>query len=205
MKQGTRQQQKEQTRERLLEAAYTVFARQGMLQSRMEDIAREAGVSHGTVFLHFHSQEELLEAVVSRYGGLIAARTHALLESGAGLRGVLTAYLQGVQAYETFYTRLLLEARLLPQGVRDSFLMIQSVLSHHFSAALEREGIAKRLNLEAHLLYCMWVGLVHHYLQNSDLYGGEGKIIARHGETLMSAYLTLINNTSLPEHKEETT
>lgn len=197
MKQSARQQQKEQTRERLLESAYAVFTRQGMVQSRMEDIAREAGVSHGTVFLHFHSQEELLEAVVSRYGGLIAARTHVLLESGAGLKGVLTAYLQGLNEYETFYTKLLLEARLLPQGVRDSFIMIQSVLSHHFSAALEREGYPKRLNLEPHLLYCMWVGLVHHYLQNSDLYGGEGRVIARHGETLMNAYLTLINNASM--------
>ena len=202
MKQVTRQQQKQQTRERLLEAAYAVFTRQGMVQSRMEDIAREAGVSHGTVFLHFHSQEELLEAVVSRYGGMIAASTHALLESGAGLKDVLTAYLQGLKAYESFYTRLLLEARLLPQGVRDSFIMIQSVLSHHFSAALEGEGAAK-LNLPGHLLYCMWVGFVHHYLQNGDLYGGEGQVIARHGETLMNAYLSLLNNKPMLGNKEE--
>ncbi len=201
MKPNIRQQQKEQTREKLLEAAYAVFTRQGITQSRMEDIAREAGVSHGTVFLHFGSQEELVEAVVSRYGGIIANRTHALVQSGAGLKGVLTAYLQGLSEHEIFYTRLLLEARLLPQGVRDSFIMIQSVLSHHFSAAIAREGMVNRLNLPEHLLFHMWVGLVHHYLQNGDLYGGEGQIIARHGEMLMNAYLTLLNN----GHKEEAT
>lgn len=201
MNPSSRQQQKEKTREKLLNAAYTVFVRQGITQSRMEDIAREAGVSHGTVFLHFHSQEELLEAVVARYGGLIAARTHALVEKEAGSKGVLTAYLQGLNEYEVFYTRLLQEARLLPQGVRDSFLMIQSVISHHFSIALGREGMAEKLNLPEHLLFSMWVGLVHHYLQNSGLYGGEGQVIARHGETLMNAYLALLNN----GHKEGTT
>ncbi len=96
MKTTSRQQQKERTREKLLQAAYRVFCRQGIMQSRMEDIAREAGVSHGTVFVHFKSQEELTEAVVNYYGGEIAACTHSLSESGGSLEEVLHANLKGI-------------------------------------------------------------------------------------------------------------
>ena len=191
MKANNRRLQKEQTREKLLQAAYRVFSRQGIMQSRMEDIAREAGVSHGTVFVHFKSQEELIEAVVSHYGKEIAGRTHDLSESGGSLKEVLQAHLKGIGEYESFYTRLLLEARLLPQGARDSLVMIQSVLSLHFTRTLAREAGAEA-QLPSHVLFSMWIGLVHHYLQNSDLFSTEGGVIARHGDMLMTAYLRLL-------------
>lgn len=187
MKMSLRERQKEQTREKLMEAACRVFTRQGILMTRMEDIAREAGVSHGTVFAHFRSQEELTEAVTAHYGKLIAARTHDLAEEGAGLKEVLAAHLQGIGEYEGFYTRLLMEARLLPQGVRDVFVGIQSVLSFHFSRALKQEG-----DIPAALLFNLWIGLIHHYLANGDLYAPGGSVIQRYGPELMTAYLRLI-------------
>jgi AcrR family transcriptional regulator len=172
------------------------------MQSRIEDIAREAGVSHGTVFVHFKSQEELTEAVVSYYGGEIAARTHELSESGGSLEEVLHAHLMGIGMYESFYTRLLLEARLLPQAARDSFVLIQSVLSLHFSRALKREEAAARTGIQAHVLFSMWVGLLHHYLQNGDLFSPEGGIIARHGIMLIDSYLRLLNVERRSSHED---
>ncbi len=193
MKANSRQQQKERTRERLLHSAYDVFSRQGITQSRMEDIAREAGVSHGTVFVHFKTQEDLIEAVVNRYCGEIAARTHDLSQDGDSLEAVLGAHLQGIGAHEAFYTRLVLEARRLPQGARDSFVGIQSVLSLHFTQALARDGTAERTQIPAHMLFSMWIGLIHHYLANGDLYAPEGGVIARYGPALLHAYLRLMN------------
>ncbi len=192
MKTTNRSQQKERTRQKLLQAAFDVFTRHGIMQSRMEDIAREAGVSHGTVFVHFKSQEDLIETVVSHYGKEIAARTHDLSQSGASLDEVLGAHLKGIGEYEGFYTRLLMEARLLPQGARDSFVMIQSVLSLHFMQALEREEMAVKTEISVHVLFSMWIGLVHHYLQSGDLFAPEGGVIARHGDMLITSYLKLL-------------
>ncbi|MGH9046702.1 MAG: helix-turn-helix domain-containing protein [Acidimicrobiales bacterium] len=54
-------------RDRLLEAAVRVFAREGYAGTRILDIVREAGLSTATVYGRFGSKEELLrEAVVSR-------------------------------------------------------------------------------------------------------------------------------------------
>jgi AcrR family transcriptional regulator len=51
------------TRARLLEAAKTVFERDGFLQARITDIAAEAGVSHGSFYHYFTSKEELFREI----------------------------------------------------------------------------------------------------------------------------------------------
>lgn len=53
-------------RERILQVAKAHFERFGFRRARVEDIAREAGIAKGAVYLEFPSKEALLEAVVSR-------------------------------------------------------------------------------------------------------------------------------------------
>lgn len=52
----------QRNRERILEVARTAFSRFGANAS-LDDIAREAGVGPGTLYRHFPTREELLEAV----------------------------------------------------------------------------------------------------------------------------------------------
>lgn len=44
----------------IVEAAVRVFARQGYFNSRVSDIAREAGIAAGTIYLYFDTKEEIL-------------------------------------------------------------------------------------------------------------------------------------------------
>jgi TetR/AcrR family transcriptional regulator len=48
----------------LLDAALELFVEKGFAATRVEEVARLAGVSKGTVFLYFSSKEELFKAVV---------------------------------------------------------------------------------------------------------------------------------------------
>ena len=50
----------------ILRAAISVFARCGYFNSKVADIAREAGVADGTVYLYFKSKEEILHSVFDR-------------------------------------------------------------------------------------------------------------------------------------------
>src|SRR6202522_2115631 len=52
----------QRNRERILEVAKLAFTRSGANTS-LDDIAREAGVGPGTLYRHFPTREELLEAV----------------------------------------------------------------------------------------------------------------------------------------------
>jgi TetR/AcrR family transcriptional regulator len=48
----------------ILDAALDVFVRQGFPATRVQEVARQAGVTTGTVYLYFESKELLFEAAV---------------------------------------------------------------------------------------------------------------------------------------------
>ena len=67
-----------ETRQRLLDAAATVFGREGFEGARVAQVAEEAGLSVGAIYNHYGSKAELLAAVVERHsahelGRLLAA------------------------------------------------------------------------------------------------------------------------------------
>lgn len=50
----------------VLDAAMAVFAERGFAATKVEDIAKRAGVSKGTVYLYFASKEALIEGIIKR-------------------------------------------------------------------------------------------------------------------------------------------
>ena len=71
------------TRERLLDAAFEVFAEQGVHASTVEQIAERAGFTRGAFYSNFTTKEELFVALIERED---AARLVALEEKFTALR-----------------------------------------------------------------------------------------------------------------------
>lgn len=59
------QRRKEARPEEILDAAMLLFVKRGFTATRLDDIARSAGVSKGTLYLYFESKEEIFKAVVT--------------------------------------------------------------------------------------------------------------------------------------------
>lgn len=53
-------------REAILRAAIKVFARKGFFNSKVADIAGEAGVADGTVYLYFKNKDDILHSIFDR-------------------------------------------------------------------------------------------------------------------------------------------
>jgi len=53
-------------REAILRAATCVFAEKGFFNSKVADIAKEAGVADGTVYLYFKNKDDVLHSVFDR-------------------------------------------------------------------------------------------------------------------------------------------
>lgn len=62
----TREQSRQQTRERLLTAARSVFARGGFHGASVEEIASEAGFSTGALYSNFDGKEDLFLVLMER-------------------------------------------------------------------------------------------------------------------------------------------
>ena len=75
-------QRKEQTRERLLEAARTMFVKKGLLATSAEDIAVEAGYTRGAFYSNFDGKPELLLELLRRDHDSAQANLRAIVEEG---------------------------------------------------------------------------------------------------------------------------
>jgi AcrR family transcriptional regulator len=64
VKQPRWQRRAEDRPREICEAALAVFAEKGFAAARLEEIARRAGVSKGTLYLYFKDKEDLFRAVV---------------------------------------------------------------------------------------------------------------------------------------------
>src|SRR6185437_2728893 len=68
-------------REAILRAAIRVFAHNGYFSSKVADIASEAGVADGTVYLYFKSKEEILHSIFDRSMEAALAEAKQKIES----------------------------------------------------------------------------------------------------------------------------
>jgi AcrR family transcriptional regulator len=189
-----RADQKAATRERVLSAAARLVEKRGFARTRTVDVARATRLSHGAVFVHFPSREALVLELTAQLGRAITDRLHALVAEGATLRDVLHAHLRCLEEHEDAYARLLAERPLLPKGFTRTWTAIQSAVSHHIARAAEPELRAGRLQaMPVHLLFNTWLGLVHHYLINRELFAPGGSVLRRHGRALADHFMTLVS------------
>jgi AcrR family transcriptional regulator len=79
----TREQSKDQTRERLLDAAQATFMKKGFVAASVEDIAAAAGYTRGAFYSNFGSKSELFLELLRRDHEAMQAGLHAIFESAA--------------------------------------------------------------------------------------------------------------------------
>jgi TetR/AcrR family fatty acid metabolism transcriptional regulator len=84
-------------RERILAAAERIFARDGFFAARVSEIAKDAGVADGTIYLYFKSKDDLLislfETRMKRVNETLRTAI-ATLPPMEQLRALIRAYLQ---------------------------------------------------------------------------------------------------------------
>jgi AcrR family transcriptional regulator len=79
-----KEREQERRRQQLIVAAKRVFAKKNFNQARMEDIAKEAEVSPGTIYLYFKNKDELFVSLSLRILQFLCIRVrHVEREEGA--------------------------------------------------------------------------------------------------------------------------
>ena len=83
----------------IIEAALSVFAERGLAAARLEDIARRAGLSKGTIYLYFPNKEELFREVIRHSVVAFIERGEAKLEELPDPMQALDAWMVGYWAW----------------------------------------------------------------------------------------------------------
>ncbi|WP_353097644.1 TetR/AcrR family transcriptional regulator [Tissierella praeacuta] len=193
MVQTKRQEQKEFTRRRILDTAFRLYE-VGGFSMPTNVIAQEAGISHGTIFVHFPTKKSLQLHVLERFAKEMGNKLHHLSAAGNNISELLHAHINVLKEYEQFYKTLITELSSLPDETKTILLSLQSTISLHFSVAVERgqqTGTVKDIPL--HVLFNTWMGLLHYYLRNSELFAPGASVLDRRRDELVDGFIALIS------------
>ena len=117
----TREQSKANTRERLLDAARSVFASRGFRGASVEEIASEAGFSTGALYSNFDGKEDLFLVLMERE---IAEHLREISDAVQARESVAERAAGGARRWMTMIERepelLLLFTEFWAYGVRDA-------------------------------------------------------------------------------------
>ncbi|MCH1986215.1 TetR/AcrR family transcriptional regulator [Achromobacter xylosoxidans] len=78
----TREQSRDQTRQRLLDAAQSIFLTKGFVAASVEDIAELAGYTRGAFYSNFASKSELFLQLLKRDHENVMSDMRAIFEAG---------------------------------------------------------------------------------------------------------------------------
>jgi len=85
---GGRAEKSAARREAILSAALDEFAAQGFAATRLDDVARRAGVAKGTIYLHFRDKEALFQDLVRSVLSPLVGMLETIAQTDAPLRSL---------------------------------------------------------------------------------------------------------------------
>ncbi len=106
-----KEREKVQRRNAIIDAAEKVFFKRGIDQASMDQVAQEAELSKGTLYLYFKSKDELYRAIILR-GFIILKRKlkDALVAQETGFQNVISiseAYIQFSREHLGYFNAIL--------------------------------------------------------------------------------------------------
>lgn len=157
--------EREGKRERILLAAERIFARHGFFAARVSEIAKEAGVADGTIYLYFKSKDDLL---ISLFEQRMTQVNEVLRAAITGvppkdqLRAFIKAYLQLVHdepgAAEVLTIELRQSSKFMKEYDNPQFVDFLRTLGGILAAGQERGELDP--SIPAHVAARMIFGML---------------------------------------------
>lgn len=158
----------------ILDAALSIFAERGLANARLEDIAKRAGLSKGTIYLYFPNKEELFREVVRHT--VIANLEQAeqdLAAEGSSVAETFARFVRGFwsfaasPAYTAIFRLVHAELHSFPdlvqfyfdEAVTRSRLFIQRLVERGIATGEFREidpAVAARMLSSTIVMHALW-------------------------------------------------
>ena len=188
-----RQEQKTITRRKILDTAFRLYA-SGGFSTPTDQIARETGLSHGAIFLHFPTREDLQIRVLEKFTQETGDKLHKLTKKGGSISELLYTHLQILEEHENFYKKLISEISILPPETETMLISLHSVVSFHLGDLIRHEIRKGRIkNIPLHFIFNTWIGLIHYYLQNSELFAPGKSVLRLWKKELVNNFISMIS------------
>jgi AcrR family transcriptional regulator len=181
----------DQTRKRILDAAYRLFRRQGYSRVSMDEIAAATRVTKRTLYYHFKSKDQLLARVLEAqhqlalaafktFGDRLSGSPEAIID---GLFRELAVWADRPRWAGSGFTRLVIELADLPgHPARLIARRHKAMLEAHLAELLAQSGVERAAEI-ARELWLLSEGAISLILVHGDR--GYAAAAARAAQTLL--------------------
>ncbi|THB76143.1 MAG: TetR/AcrR family transcriptional regulator [Desulfobacteraceae bacterium] len=146
---------------KILDSAGAVFARHGFHKATISQIAAEAGVADGTIYLYFKNKDDILYQIISFKTDLVFNKMHQAVESGKNaeekLRRLIHCHLEEFQGDQNMAVIFQSEVRYLRE-IQSQFKDISKMYLDLLSEIIEQGQI------EGCMRQDLFVGLVKRFI-----------------------------------------
>ncbi|MBT8496177.1 MAG: TetR family transcriptional regulator [Deltaproteobacteria bacterium] len=125
---------KGEKRDRILDAAEAVFGRRGFYNARVSEVAKQAGVADGTIYLYFKSKDDLLYSV---FEDRMERVNKALAEAVAGASTPKDKLLAFIRTHLTLVHHKPETAEVLTVELRQSSKLMKEYANPQFGEFLK--------------------------------------------------------------------
>jgi TetR/AcrR family transcriptional regulator, fatty acid metabolism regulator protein len=136
---------------RILDAAVKVFAEKGFFQSKVSEIAREAGVADGTIYLYFKNKDDLLisifevkmQEVISRFRSAILQQNGALAKFECLIKMHLAEFQANPDLAAVFQVELRQSSRFMRESEKTELKRYLDLIGEVLEQG-QREGLFRK-------------------------------------------------------------
>ncbi len=174
----TRKEQKAATRIDLLAAARHTFISTGVAKTGVGDVAKAAGVAHGTFYVHFENKDAVVRALLAEFNATFARRVADAVKMPTSrsvprmVRQVATTFLDYWEQERDFIAcvadQILAGISLVELGDGVNPPMVMLLERALYELAGDTPVDAARIELLCHALLAMWLRLGLRYLFAKD-------------------------------------
>ena len=191
-----RKEKKVITRNRIIKSAYDIFIKKGFINTSTAEIAKKAGIAHGTLFNHFSNKKELLLSLVSINSQNRLKIFLSSNEKPETFENSLKFYLEQLSKHENYYSHLYREMPFYDQKIQrkiffEEYRILKRIIDLHFKEIQQ----AVPNDLDPFPIINNFFIPIKHYLCYKHLYVTDNKsVIKKFRYILLENLYKTLNN-----------
>lgn len=182
------------TRNLILCKAKDIFITQGIIKTSTRDISSACGISHGSLFLHFGTKENLILTVFENEIKQIANKLYNEFESKNTVEVLLQKYLTLLEKDEDFFSVIFKEFQFFPDQLKRQIISFETIIRNYFYCAIEKginSGKYKDINITSTLTFLF--ATINYYLYLKEIYTSDNhSVIKIKKDEICSTFMSIL-------------
>lgn len=188
---STREENKQKTREKILQESSKLIYRNGLFKVSTKDISKVSGVSQGSIFLHFQTKENLINTILTSN---IVDVENALVERcnpNENQDTFIKSFLFVMTEFEDSLSRIFKDYSFMSETLQKHTDGLESTLKNLFFDNLKQNQSTTLNIIDSFILIDAFVSQIKFYFVEKTVYSVSNSIIRQRRGRILKLYRLL--------------